>query len=37
MSNTSWRMAENAPEAAVVEGVRVYGVRCLAEVVALVE
>jgi magnesium chelatase family protein len=26
---------ENAPEAAVVEGVRVYGVRCLAEVVAL--
>jgi magnesium chelatase family protein len=27
--------AENAPEAAVVEGVRVYGVRCLAEVVAL--
>jgi len=27
--------AENAPEAAVVDGVRVYGVRCLAEVVAL--
>jgi magnesium chelatase family protein len=29
--------AENAAEAAVVEGVRVYGVRCLAEVVALLE
>jgi magnesium chelatase family protein len=28
--------AENAAEAAVVEGVNVYGVRCLAEVVALV-
>src|SRR4051812_48153157 len=27
--------AENAAEAAVVEGVRVFGVRCLAEVVAL--
>ena len=27
--------AENAAEAAVVQGVRVYGVRCLAEVVAL--
>src|SRR4249920_1227804 len=27
--------AENAAEAAVVEGVNVYGVRCLAEVVAL--
>src|SRR5579863_6002479 len=29
--------AENAAEAAVVEGVNVYGVRCLAEVVALVQ
>jgi magnesium chelatase family protein len=28
--------AENAAEAAVVEGVRVFGVRCLAEVVALI-
>ena len=28
--------AENAAEAAVVEGVNVYGVRCLAEVVALI-
>jgi magnesium chelatase family protein len=28
--------AENAAEAAVVDGVNVYGVRCLAEVVALV-
>jgi magnesium chelatase family protein len=27
--------AENAAEAAVVEGVRVFGVKCLAEVVAL--